>query len=74
MNASTEILRQRLRDHYRIDEATAVEQLIALARFSAAEEQGIRERAAPLVQSVRDSRLKTGGIDAFLATYDLSSR
>jgi RHH-type proline utilization regulon transcriptional repressor/proline dehydrogenase/delta 1-pyrroline-5-carboxylate dehydrogenase len=26
------------------------------------------------VQTVRDSRLKTTGIDAFLNTYDLSSR
>ena len=73
MSASNE-LRQRLRDHHRIDEATVVEELIARARFSHSEQQGIRERATPLVQTVRDSRLKTGGIDAFLATYDLSSR
>ena len=73
-HATSELLRQRLRDHYRIDEATVVEQLISLARFSPAEEQGIRERATPLVRTVRESRLKTGGIDAFLATYDLSSR
>jgi RHH-type proline utilization regulon transcriptional repressor/proline dehydrogenase/delta 1-pyrroline-5-carboxylate dehydrogenase len=51
-----------------------VEELIALARFSHSEQEGIRERATPLVQTVRDSRLNTGGIDAFLATYDLSSR
>ncbi|MBL8396723.1 MAG: bifunctional proline dehydrogenase/L-glutamate gamma-semialdehyde dehydrogenase PutA [Candidatus Accumulibacter sp.] len=74
MNATTELLRQRLRDHYRIDEASVVDQMISLARFTPAEEQGIHQRATPLVQTVRESRLKTGGIDAFLATYDLSSR
>ena len=45
-----------------------------MARFTVPEQRGIHERAAPLVQTVRDSRQNTGGIDAFLATYDLSSR
>ncbi len=73
-DANTHELRQRLREYHRIDEAKVVEELIALARFTPAEQQGIRERATPLVQTVRDRRLNTGGIDAFLATYDLSSR
>ncbi len=72
--ATTPTLRQRLRDYHRIDEEQIVEELIARARFTHSEQQGIRQRAEPLVQNVRDSRLKTGGIDAFLATYDLSSR
>jgi RHH-type proline utilization regulon transcriptional repressor/proline dehydrogenase/delta 1-pyrroline-5-carboxylate dehydrogenase len=72
--AHTRILRRRLREYHRIDEAKVVDELVALARCSHSEQQGIRERAVPLVQTVRDSRLKTGGIDAFLATYDLSSR
>ncbi|MCP5247809.1 MAG: bifunctional proline dehydrogenase/L-glutamate gamma-semialdehyde dehydrogenase PutA [Candidatus Accumulibacter sp.] len=72
--ATTPTLRQRLRDYHRIDEEQIVEELIARARFTHSEQQGIRQRATPLVQNVRDSRLKTGGIDAFLATYDLSSR
>ncbi len=67
-------LRQRLRDYLRIDEDAVVDELIALARFSPSEELGIRARAAPLVRSVREQRLRSGGIDAFLATYDLSSR
>jgi len=67
-------LRRRLREYHRIDEAAVVDELIALARFSPSEEDGITQRATPLVQTVRESRLQTGGIDAFLATYDLSSR
>jgi RHH-type proline utilization regulon transcriptional repressor/proline dehydrogenase/delta 1-pyrroline-5-carboxylate dehydrogenase len=73
-DAHTPLLRQRLREYHRIDEAQVVEELIALARFTHSEQRGIHERAAPLVQTVRDSRQNTGGIDAFLATYDLSSR
>jgi RHH-type proline utilization regulon transcriptional repressor/proline dehydrogenase/delta 1-pyrroline-5-carboxylate dehydrogenase len=72
--ATPQALRQRLRDYHRIDEETLVEELIAKARFTASEQQGIRQRATPLVQTVRDQRLKSGGIDAFLTTYDLSSR
>ena len=72
--AHTNALRQRLRAYLRIDEAQVVEELIAVARCSPAEQQGIQQRATPLVQTVRESRLNTGGIDAFLATYDLSSR
>ena len=70
----TNALRQRLHDYHHIDEAQVVDELIALARFSHSEQEGIRQRATPLVQAVRDSRLHTSGIDAFLATYDLSSR
>jgi RHH-type proline utilization regulon transcriptional repressor/proline dehydrogenase/delta 1-pyrroline-5-carboxylate dehydrogenase len=73
-DAHTPLLRQRLREYHRIDEAQVVEELIALARFTHSEQRGIHDRAAPLVQTVRDSRQNTGGIDAFLATYDLSSR
>jgi RHH-type proline utilization regulon transcriptional repressor/proline dehydrogenase/delta 1-pyrroline-5-carboxylate dehydrogenase len=72
--ATPQALRQRLRDYHRIDEETLVEELIAKARFTPSEQQGIRQRATPLVQTVRDQRLKSGGIDAFLTTYDLSSR
>ena len=64
--ATTQALRQRLRDYHRIDEDRIVEELIAQARFTHSEQQGIRDRATPLVQTVRDRRLKTGGIDAFL--------
>ena len=70
----TSALRKALRDAYRIDETTIVEELVSRARFTPQEQQRILERARPLVQTVRDSRLKVGGLDAFLNTYDLSSR
>jgi RHH-type proline utilization regulon transcriptional repressor/proline dehydrogenase/delta 1-pyrroline-5-carboxylate dehydrogenase len=72
--ATTQELRQRLRDYHRIDEETLAAELVAKARFTPSEQQGIRQRATPLVQTMRERRLKTGGIDAFLTTYDLSSR
>ncbi|MBP6711609.1 MAG: bifunctional proline dehydrogenase/L-glutamate gamma-semialdehyde dehydrogenase PutA [Propionivibrio sp.] len=70
----TSALRQALRDAYRIDETTIVDELVSRARFTPEEQQRILDRARPLVQTVRDSRLKIGGLDAFLNTYDLSSR
>lgn len=70
----TGALRQALRDVYRADESVLVNELIEQARFSPEIQQRILERARPLVQKIRDSRLSTGGIDAFLNTYDLSSR
>jgi RHH-type proline utilization regulon transcriptional repressor/proline dehydrogenase/delta 1-pyrroline-5-carboxylate dehydrogenase len=72
--ARTSALRQALRDAYRADETIIVNELVGRARFTAAERQRIFERARPLVQAIRDSQRKAGGIDAFLTTYDLSSR
>ncbi|MDR2113592.1 MAG: bifunctional proline dehydrogenase/L-glutamate gamma-semialdehyde dehydrogenase PutA, partial [Candidatus Accumulibacter sp.] len=42
--------------------------------FTPEERRRIFERAKPLVETVRERRLKSTGIDAFLNTYDLSSR
>lgn len=72
--AKTSVLRQALRAYYRIDEATVVDELISKARFTPAEQARIVDRARPLVQTIRDSRQHSGGIEAFLNTYDLSSR
>ncbi|OIR02404.1 bifunctional protein PutA [mine drainage metagenome] len=72
--APLESLRGAIRRTLRMDETTLVDQLSALARFSPDQQASILRRARPLVQSVRDQRLKSGGIDAFLNTYDLSSR
>src|SRR5664279_6376286 len=75
MNAAkTSALRQALREYYRIDETTVVNELINRARFTPEQQQNILERARPLVQTIRDSRLNSSGIEAFLTTYDLSSR
>ncbi|HET6718364.1 MAG TPA: bifunctional proline dehydrogenase/L-glutamate gamma-semialdehyde dehydrogenase PutA, partial [Rhodocyclaceae bacterium] len=70
----TAALRERIHAHLRCDEDTLLNELIARARFSTAERQMITERAAPLIEKVRAERTKTGGIDAFMNTYDLSSR
>lgn len=67
-------LRAALREAYRADETRVVNDLIEKARFTPAQRQRIFERARPLVETIRDKRLKTTGIDAFLHTYDLSSR
>lgn len=67
-------LRAALRETYRADETRIVNALIEEARFTPEQRQRIFERAKPLVETIRDKRLKTTGIDAFLNTYDLSSR
>src|ERR1035437_9551129 len=72
--AKTSALRQALREYYRVDETTIVNELIHRARFTPAQQQRILERARPLVQTIRDSHQHSGGIEAFLNTYDLSSR
>jgi len=72
--AALDSLRGQIRENLRVDETEIVNRLCEKARFSAAQQASIIDRARPLVQSVRDHRLKSGGIDAFLNTYDLSSR
>ena len=67
-------LRAALRAAHRADETEIVDALIERARFTPEERQRIFARARPLVEAVRGKRLKSTGIDAFLNTYDLSSR
>ncbi|MFC5302287.1 bifunctional proline dehydrogenase/L-glutamate gamma-semialdehyde dehydrogenase PutA [Azospira restricta] len=67
-------LRAAIRAHHRADETTLVRELARRARFTPAEQYEILERARPLVEKVRSERTRTTGIDAFLNTYDLSSR
>jgi RHH-type proline utilization regulon transcriptional repressor/proline dehydrogenase/delta 1-pyrroline-5-carboxylate dehydrogenase len=66
-------IRAEMRANYLPDEAAALARLVAQADLSADERAAISERAAGLVQAVRDSsdpRL----MEAFLATYGLSTR
>jgi RHH-type transcriptional regulator, proline utilization regulon repressor / proline dehydrogenase / delta 1-pyrroline-5-carboxylate dehydrogenase len=72
--SSTAALRARIQEHLRCDENVLVDRLVELARFSENERRRIVERARPLIEKVRAERTKTGGIDAFMNTYDLSSR
>lgn len=67
-------LRQAMRDAYRADETRIVERLVERARFTEEQQRSIFERARPLVETIREKRQKTTGLDAFLATYDLTSR
>ena len=72
--ASGSALRQALRAYHLRDETTVVLELVERARFSPEEQGRILERARPLVQNIRNARQSSGGIEAFLNTYDLSSR
>jgi len=82
-NNSLLIFSQRLPKHssirnlithaYRMDEAAAVEALLANNKIPAESEKRILQRAETLVENIRKSRLGGGGLDAFLVQYDLSS-
>ncbi|MFK8018031.1 MAG: bifunctional proline dehydrogenase/L-glutamate gamma-semialdehyde dehydrogenase PutA [Gammaproteobacteria bacterium] len=59
---------------YLADETERVSALLAANALSEAQRQRIRANAAKLVHTVRAERGKTGGLDAFLHQYDLSSQ
>lgn len=73
-STATVELRRRIHDHLRCDEDQLLDELIVKARFTPAERERINQRAAPLIEKVRAERTQSGGIDAFMNTYDLSSR
>ncbi|MDH3232582.1 MAG: bifunctional proline dehydrogenase/L-glutamate gamma-semialdehyde dehydrogenase PutA [Alphaproteobacteria bacterium] len=58
---------------YRADEARVVRRLLRAARLGPEQRKKVRRRARGLVKSVRAARLDSGGIDAFLQEYELSS-
>ena len=62
-----------LNDRYLADEQSLVRELIDIADPGAAARDKIRDTAAGLVRAVRKNKAKEGGMDAFLAQYDLSS-
>jgi RHH-type proline utilization regulon transcriptional repressor/proline dehydrogenase/delta 1-pyrroline-5-carboxylate dehydrogenase len=67
-------LRQGLREHYRADETSVVEEIIAAAELPAAALSRIEATARRLVVAVRAARFGKGGVDALLHEYALSSR
>ncbi|MDB5411319.1 MAG: delta-pyrroline-5-carboxylate dehydrogenase [Rhodospirillales bacterium] len=67
-------LRQRLREHYRADEAMVVEEILAAAELPPDALSRIEATARDLVLKVRAARVGKGGIDALLHEYALSSR
>jgi RHH-type proline utilization regulon transcriptional repressor/proline dehydrogenase/delta 1-pyrroline-5-carboxylate dehydrogenase len=62
-----------LNERYLADEQSLVWELIDIADPGAAARDKIRETAAGLVHAVRKNKTSEGGMDAFLAQYDLSS-
>lgn len=59
---------------YRMDEAEAVSRLLSQLDFSPETKVSIDANAMRLVSQVREQRIGTGGMDAFLCEYDLSSQ
>ena len=72
--STTDFLRSRIHEHLRCDEDVLLDRLVELARFTDDQQASIKQRARPLIAAVRARRTQTGGIDAFMNTYDLSSR
>src|SRR5579863_6166244 len=58
---------------YRLDETTCVNKLLSQAAFSPESLRHIHTTAAKLVDGTRENRKKSGGLDAFLHQYDLST-
>jgi RHH-type transcriptional regulator, proline utilization regulon repressor / proline dehydrogenase / delta 1-pyrroline-5-carboxylate dehydrogenase len=67
-------LRQPIRAAYRADEAQTVDALLERASFDEALKRRIERQARDLVAHVRARRRDTGGLDAFMHEYDLSSQ
>ncbi len=70
---SSSPLRQAISAVYLADENTIVDGLIAKARLSPQEAAATRSRAADLVLKIRAEQSKSGGVDAFMQEYALSS-
>lgn len=61
-------------DVYRVDETTYMNQLLSQPLLSDLQRQEVEEQASALVQTLREDRMKEGGLEAFLFQYDLSSQ
>jgi len=59
---------------YLADEEAIVRELLPIATVEPGRKARIRETAIDLVRAVRANRGKTGGLDAFMSKYDLSSQ
>jgi RHH-type proline utilization regulon transcriptional repressor/proline dehydrogenase/delta 1-pyrroline-5-carboxylate dehydrogenase len=66
-------LRAKLTEYYRKDEAACLAVLVEQAQLPSNEIKRIQQKAYALVEAVRAKRLGTGGIDAFMYQYNLSS-
>ncbi len=66
-------LRVTLDNAYRMDEQAAVVVLLPQASFDNTKRKRIEQRARALVEQVRRSEDRMGGLDAFLQEYELSN-
>ena len=66
-------INQNISFAYRMDEERCVEALLAALKFSDEQLARIETTAEVFVKRLRQNRLKSGGIDTLLQTYDLSS-
>ena len=66
-------LRAKVRAAYHMDETACVRERLEEAQVSAASRARIAETARELVVETRHRRLESGGIDAFLHQYELST-
>lgn len=65
--------RAAVRAAFRMDEPACVEQRLSQVGLTAQARDRIEERARALVGTVREERVKSSGIDAFMHEYELSS-
>ena len=72
LNTLTSI-RQRIRDHYRIDESTAIDQILPVAEVNPRARSRAWERARKMVLRIRREQEGHGGVDALLNEYSLST-
>ena len=66
-------LRLAIAKAYYADETICVKHLLQQAALPQEVTEKIAQRAAKLVEQIREQRLSKGGLDAFLYEYDLSS-
>jgi RHH-type proline utilization regulon transcriptional repressor/proline dehydrogenase/delta 1-pyrroline-5-carboxylate dehydrogenase len=64
---------KRIDEMYQITEPESLAPFLANAPLSSVEKIPVKATAKQLISHVREQRLNTSGIDAFLAQYDLSS-
>ena len=67
------LLRQKIRDFYRIEEDQAVDHILPLAEVGVAARSLAWERARQMVLRIRSEQQGKGGIDALLNEFSLSS-
>ena len=70
---TTDSVRQQIRDFYRVDENTAVNHILPLAKIELSARTRAWERARQIVVNIRNDQHGQGGIDALLNEFSLSS-